>query len=72
MTNFYEFGGGNTLRIGINVHFGIDILAGKFSKNNKSTVWNNHTGGKISLQIHKRFGRKTSHIRLFLSLKMAF
>ena len=40
----------HTLRTGINVRSGINVLVGKFSKNNKRTMWNKHTGGKILLQ----------------------
>ena len=36
-----------TLRTDINVRSGINVRAGKFGKNNKRTVWNKRTGGKI-------------------------
>ena len=50
-----------TLRTRIKVRSGINVLVGNFSKNNKRTVWNNHTGGKILLQIHRRFGIKAKN-----------
>ena len=37
-----------TLGYGINVWSGINVRLGRFAKNNKRTVLNKHTGGKIS------------------------
>ena len=39
----------STLRTVISVRSGINVLVGKFSINNKRTVWNSHTDGKILL-----------------------
>ena len=36
-----------TLGTEINVRSGINVRAGSFTKNNKRTVWNKSTGGKI-------------------------
>ena len=34
-----------TLESGINVRSGIMVRVGQFGQNNKSTIWNKHTGG---------------------------
>ena len=36
-----------TLRTDINVRSGINVRTGNLGENNKRTVWNKHTGGKI-------------------------
>ena len=45
--NLINVWSGINLRSSINVRSGINVLVEKFSKNNKCTVWNNHTGGRF-------------------------
>ena len=57
-----------TLRTGINVWSGINLLVGKFSKNDKHMVWNNHTGGKILQHVHRKFGIKAKNTCAFTAI----
>ena len=41
-----------TLESEINVRSGIRVRVGICGRNNKSTVWNKHTGGKIQNCLH--------------------